>query len=57
MKKAEPAYVPLTEVAHKLGVGYLAARELLLRHELDGVKRDGRWLVTAESVAEALDER
>lgn len=44
--------IPLADAAHHLRVSYLAARDLLLRGELQGLKRNGRWYVETSSLAE-----
>ena len=42
--------IPLADAAHHLRVSYLAARDMLLRGELRGLKRDGRWFVEQASI-------
>jgi hypothetical protein len=49
--------VPLTVAAHALGLGYLATRDRLLRGELTGFRRRGRWYVSGRSLADALGSR
>jgi hypothetical protein len=42
--------IPLPDVAHRLALPWAAAWALLLRGQLQGEKRGGRWYVTTASV-------
>ena len=42
--------IPLADAAHRLGVSYLAARDMLLRGDVKGLKRGDRWYVEASSL-------
>ena len=44
--------VELTMAAQRLGISWERARRAVLTGSLEGVKEDGRWYVTVESVRE-----
>ena len=43
--------VPLADAAFQLGVTYPTSRDMLLRGDLKGGKRDGHWFVEVASIA------
>lgn len=51
MATSSEKVIPLTQAAQRLAVRYGAAWDAVLRGELEGEQRDGRWFVTAESVS------
>ena len=57
MSNTNNQLVPLTEAAFHLRVSYLAARDMLLRGELQGEKHDGRWYVEESSIARNLKDK
>ena len=48
--------IPLTDAAHTLGLSYLAARDLLLRGRLKGLKHEGRWYVEQASIRQMISK-
>lgn len=49
--------IPLTQAAQRLKVRYGAVWDDVLRGQLVGEQRDGRWFVTAESVSRLERQR
>ena len=55
--KDNTAEIRLVDAAKALQVGYLLARDLMLRGELNGIRRGRNWFVTRESLENAIKAR
>ena len=54
MPKADPQELPLTVACQRVGLGYMAGRDAVLRGQLNGELRQGRWIVRADAALAAL---
>ena len=48
--QAAEAALPLMEAATAMGLGYASARDRILKGEVEGFQRAGRWFVTRDSI-------
>ena len=54
MRQKDPQELPLTVACQRAGLGYMAGRDAVLRGQLNGELRQGRWIVQADDALAAL---
>ena len=54
MRQKDPQELPLTVACQRAGLGYTAGRDAVLRGQLNGELRQGRWIVRADEALARL---